>query len=72
VIDRGAAAARQVKIKITGKGGMYSLAIGDAPLAATVLLGGAAASRDGRCAESAFRPGDCLVNGSTTTMRCTR
>lgn len=72
VTDRGAAAAGQVKIKVTGKAGTYPLAIGDAPLAATVILGGAAASGDGRCGESAFRPGDCIVNASTTTMRCTR
>jgi len=72
VTDRATAAAGQVKMKITGKRGTYPLAIGDAPLAATVLLGGAAASGDGRCGESAFRPGDCIVNGSTTTMRCTR
>jgi len=36
----------------------------------SIVLGGAAESAAGQCAQHAFAPADCSVNSSGTTLKC--
>lgn len=54
--------------KLKGKNGTYGPVTG--PFRLTVVLGGAAESAGGQCAEHTFAPSDCALNGSGTTLRC--
>ena len=49
-----------------GKNGTYSPVVG--PLKMTVVLGGAAESMAGQCAEQSFLPAECVV--SATKVKC--
>ena len=51
-----------------GKNGTYAPATG--PFRVSVALGGAAESAAGQCAEHTFAAGECVLNGTGTTLTC--
>jgi len=56
------------KFKVKGKNGTYAPATG--PFRVSVALGGAAESAAGQCAEHTFAAGECVLNGTGTTLTC--
>jgi alpha-mannosidase len=67
VMDRGAGA---VQVTVTGSSVDLPLSPTDAPLAATVVLGGAASSAAGECGELRFAAPACTTNAAGTTVSC--
>jgi hypothetical protein len=66
-MDRGAGA---VQVTVTGSSVDLPLSPTDAPLAATVVLGGAASSAAGECGELRFAAPACTTNAAGTTISC--
>ena len=56
------------KFKLKGKNGTYAPATG--PFRVSVALGGAEESAAGQCVEHTFAAGECVLNGSGTTLDC--
>jgi len=56
------------KFKVKGKNGTYVPATG--PFRISIVLGGAAESAVGQCAEHTFAPADCSLNKSGKTLKC--
>jgi len=62
--------AGAVQLKVIGSKASLGLVPADAPLAATVVLGGAASSAAGECGELRFQAGTCTTNGAGTRITC--
>ena len=67
VSDKGAG---MVRVKVRGRKGNFALLPADAPLAATIVLGGAASSAAGECGEVSFTVSACSTNVSGTKINC--
>lgn len=70
IAARGGAESRQVSVTALLRSGRIEVPAGDLPIGLTVVLGGAEASAEGRCGESRFRAGDCVVTNRGTGVRC--
>jgi alpha-mannosidase len=67
VADKGAGA---VQVTVRGSRSNFALVPGDAPLAATVVVGGAAAGAAGECGELRFTAPACSTNTAGTKITC--
>ena len=57
-----------MKFKVRGKDAAYGPVTG--PFRVALVLGGAAESAAGQCAEHTFLPTQCVLNKSGTTLKC--
>jgi alpha-mannosidase len=59
-----------VQVTVSGRRATFPVVPSDAPLQATLVLGGASASTAGECGELAFGPTSCKPNTAGTTLAC--
>jgi len=65
-------AGGRVRVLVKGRNGTYSVAAGNEPLQATVVLGDQSDAIAGRCGESAYGAGDCAFNHAQNALTCRR
>ena len=67
VTDKGGG---KVRTRVKAKRGNFGLLPADAPLAVTIVLGGAASSAAGECGEVSFAAAACRTSGAGTKITC--
>jgi len=70
ITDRSSPPPNLLRVIVKGESGTYPVASGDAPVQATIVLGGQASSAAGECGESDFVSNDCTFNGSQNRLTC--
>jgi uncharacterized delta-60 repeat protein len=70
ISDENAKAARQVRVTVGGKNGVYPVVGGDEPVKAIVVLGDGASGLAGECGESDFGAQDCAFDAKGAKLRC--
>jgi len=70
VRDRGRRTPGMVQIVVSASDGTFPVGDADAPVKASLALGGEVASQFGRCGETAFTAAECGFNRSRQVLRC--